>query len=137
MKIFRSIGFATVIFSVLLTGFATNSSITDVESGQAINVVTTNNVIQVYTYTGASSEAVVTSTFDEGESWLDLPLIPAQSVPRKGVNFPLKTQARTIYSRVNRSTAITVESEYIKTIDACTTSGKHWNFRNDTCIENY
>lgn len=134
MKLTRSIGLMTLSLSLLITSFASNSAESDLEAGLAANVVSSGNVIQVYTYTGASSEAGMMSTFNEGENWLNM---PTTSSANRVNSMTLQPEPKTLYSRVNRSTAVTVESDYIKKIDACTETGKRWNFRDDTCIENY
>ena len=69
MKLKRLLGTGLCVFSIVSLGAATHSTITDRENGNAANIVETNNVIHVYTYTGASSEATFLSTFDEGETW--------------------------------------------------------------------
>lgn len=137
MKIFRFIGSFLVVSAVMFVSLAADSTITDKEAGMATNIVETNNVIHVYTYTGVSSEATFLSTFDEGESWTDLPAIPAKAVPSGYTSSPLKPKSESRYSRSNRNSAVPVQSEYIKAIDSCVDSGKHWDFRTDTCIESY
>ncbi len=123
-----------LVLSVLWTTFASSSVLSDIESGQAANIVEANNIIHVYTYLGASTEAEFMSTFDEGEDWTDLPLVPAKAKTSSAV----KAKAPTLYSRVNRNTAVTVESDYVKMIDECTAiEDKIWDYRTDTCVDYY
>lgn len=135
--------FAQVMAAVFLTGSlvfmvsASSSVLTDLSNGEATNIVETNNVIHVYNYIGASSEANFLSTFDEGETWSQLPAIPVSAVPARATSLPTKATPYSRYSRSNRNSAVTVESDYVKAVDSCSESGKRWNYRDDTCIEGY
>jgi hypothetical protein len=137
MKISQILGSIFVLSAVVFVSFASDSTLTDKAAGKAINIVETNNVIHVYTYTGVSSEATFLSTFDEGESWTEAPVVPAKSVPSTRSALPLKQKSETRYSRSNRNSAVPVQSEYIKAIDSCIDSGKQWDFRTDDCVELY
>jgi hypothetical protein len=137
MKITRTLGLFSLAISGLLTTFASSSALMDMEAGQAKDIVASGNVIQVYTYTGVSTEAGMMSTFNQGETWPEPTPIPSKALSSNVKSSPLKSQPKTLYSRVNRSTAVTVESDYVKAIDACTETGKRWNYRDDTCVDKY
>ncbi|NCP67012.1 hypothetical protein GW756_01750 [bacterium] len=146
MKISRSLGLMALSLSLLLTTFAASSAIADVESGQATDIVTSGNVIQVYTYIGASSEAGMMSTFNEGENWLDIAVTPKTTTTTnstrvrgsRSISPYQKETPNSLYSRSNRTTAVTVESDYIKAIDECTAlEDKIWDYRTDSCIDSY
>ena len=134
MKISQILGSILVVSAVAFVSFASDSTLTDKAAGKAINIVETNNVIHVYTSTGVSSEATFVSTFDEGETWTE---VPAKSVPSTRSALPLKQKSETRYSRSNRNSAVPVQSEYIKAIDSCIDAGKNWDFRTDDCVEPY
>ncbi len=137
MRILQTLGSVLVVSAVTLVSLASDSTLADKAAGKAENIVETNNVIHVYTYTGASSEATFLSTFDEGESWSGLPVVPAKTAPSTRSTLPLKQKNESRYSRSNRNSAVPVQSEYIKAIDSCIDSGKQWDFRTDDCIDLY
>jgi len=134
MKTLQILGSILVVSAMAFVSFASDSTLTDKAAGKAVNIVETNNVIHVYTYTGASSEAVFLSTFDEGESWEG---VPVKTTTSTRSTLPLKQKNESRYSRSNRNSAVPVQSEYIKAIDSCVDSGKQWDFRTDDCIEPY
>lgn len=135
MKILQILGSILVVSALAFVSFAADSALTDKASGKAVNIVETNNVIQVYTYTGVSSEVTFLSTFDEGESWIEVPAMPAKATPNARSELSTKPKSETRYSRSNRNSALPVQSEYIKAIDSCVESGKQWDFRTDDCRE--
>lgn len=137
MKTLQILGSILVVSAMAFVSFASDSTLTDKAAGNATNIIETNNVIHVYTYTGASSEATFLSTFDEGESWEDVPVVPGKTTTNTGSTLPLKQKSESRYSRSNRNSAVPVQSEYIKAIDSCVDSGKQWDFRTDDCIEPY
>ena len=147
MKLSRSLGIMFLTLSLLSTTFALSSTITDRANGMAKNVVETNNVIHVYTYTGASSEAGFVSTFNEGETWTAVSVTPKVSTTTtrfssrlrgsRSVSPYQKSQPKTINSRTNRTPIETEQSAYIKAIDSCVASEMSWNYRDDTCVDKY
>jgi len=95
-----------------------HSTISDTEAGVAVNVVETDNVIHVYVYTGASSEASAGSTFDAGEDWTNFTWEP-----------------RVISSPVQHQRNLQPEGGYIRMVDNCTSSGGTWHFPTESCSQ--
>lgn len=132
MRILQISGSILVISALAFVSFASDSALADKAAGKAVNIVETNNVIQVYTYTGVSSEITFLSTFDEGEFWTEALTKVTRNTHSK---LPTKQKSETRYSRSNRTRVLPVQSEYIKAIDSCVDSGKQWDFRTDDCRE--
>lgn len=120
MKTLKIFGGLLVLSAFLAPVFAEDSTITDKASGMATNIVETGNVIHVYTYKGASPEATLVSTFNEGETWF---------------NTSWAAKPRPIYATKPASARsnATITSDYVQAIDDCVASGKLWSYRDDMC----